>query len=126
MKFFKFGLIIWFAALTSAAEIVENDYVIQQPPTEFKHNFLPDGTEIQMEGDKIYYVCKYKLKPLDKGLYMLADGTVIKVKNGKVVSDRQRYQRPTEKKRKKRAEQDEAKKDEPKEKLMPQISVDKS
>ena len=79
--------------------------IIQEPAIQYKHNFLPDGTEIKIEGDKIYYVCKYKLKPLDKGWYMLADGTVIKVKNGKIVSDRQKYQRPTEKKRKKREEE---------------------
>lgn len=88
-------------------------------PTQYKINFLPDGTEIKFEGKKIYYVCNHKLKPLPEGLYMLADGTIIKVANGTIKSDRQKYQRPTEKKRRKRAEKIIVAS--PKEKLVPHI-----
>ena len=101
MNFLRIFILIalLFSCPSSFAKKVDDD----EHRVQHRINFLPDGTEIKFENKRVYYVCGNKWKPMPKGKYMLADGTVIKVKKGKLISDPQRYQRPTAKKSKKRA-----------------------
>lgn len=119
MKLIKITLIL-LVFLIPTSSFAEEDFE-ELPPggTAYKINFLPDGTEIKIEGKQIYYVCNHKLKPLPKGWYMLADGTVIKVKNGKITQDRHKYQRPTAKKSKRYEKKAAKEKEHKDEKLTP-------
>lgn len=122
MKLIKSFLIIVCLVFTScfAEDTSGSDYVYLYDDADaikYKTNFLPDGTEVKFEGKKIFYVCKSKLKPMPDGIYMLADGTVIKVKQGKIKSDLHKYQRPNEEKRQRLETQAPAA--DPKEKLVP-------
>ena len=51
-------------------------------------NFLPDGTEIKIENNKVYAVCDGKFILVEDGLYELADGSKITVKNGELANER--------------------------------------
>ncbi len=113
------ALLVLSSSVISIAEEKQDDGYVHH-----KINFLPDGTQLKFENDKVFYVCNKKLKPMPSGRYMLADGTVIKVKLSKVVSDRHKYQRPNKEKSQKRA--DKAKKKNKKEKLMPHIKEKKN
>ncbi len=49
-------------------------------------NFLPDGTEVKIQDNIVYAVCNGKFKIISNGSYMLADGSTMTVKDGKLVS----------------------------------------
>lgn len=73
MKKIVFLLVFLIPALFSFSE--ENEFLV----------YLPDGTEIRIEKNKAYYMCKGKEELLPDGEYMLADGSDLIVKKSKVV-----------------------------------------
>ena len=49
------------------------------------NSYLPDGTEIKIRNDKAYYYCRGKFRLLPDEAYMLADGSLLTVKDGQIV-----------------------------------------
>lgn len=45
-------------------------------------HYLPDGTEIQIIGNKAYYYCRGKVVLLPDEAYMLCDGSLLTIEDG--------------------------------------------
>ncbi len=75
---FLYSFILLYSLLISLNAISESK------DSKVIHGYLPDGSQIKIVNDKAYYYCRGKFLLLPDAAYLLSDGSLLTVENGKI------------------------------------------